>query len=293
MPPRVLTDELQFPEGPVWAPDGTLYVVEIGAARVVAITPDGTKRTFADTGGAPNGAALGPDGYLYVTNSGGSAPGYIQRVDPSGQVELLYDRWEGQPFQRPNDLVFDAHGGFYFTDPGHPSRESLMMGHIYYARADGSLVQRMPRFYFYLPNGIALTPDGNTLIVLESSTGRVWGLPIESSGTLALVDAGARATAGRARPDNVLLATVPQGFTPDGMCLDSAGNLLVCAYNGGFISVHAPDGAPIARIEVEDPQLTNCCFGGPDFRTLYVTESGLGRVVVVEWERPGLRLNDH
>src|SRR5229473_2539162 len=81
MSPKVLTDGLQFPEGPVWAPDGTLYVTEIEGGRIAAIAPDGAKRTFADTGGAPNGAALGPDGYLYVTNNGGRGPGYIQRID--------------------------------------------------------------------------------------------------------------------------------------------------------------------------------------------------------------------
>jgi gluconolactonase len=72
--------------------------------------------------------------------------------------------------------------------------------------------------------------------------------------------------------------------------------MLICAHNGGVVSVHAPDGTPLAPplalIEVEDKRLTNCCFGGDDFQTLYITESGLGRVVTVRWERPGLRLND-
>ena len=291
MPPRVLTDGLQFPEGPVWAPDGTVYVTEIGGSRITAIAPDGSKRTFADTGGSPNGAALGPGGYLYVTNSGGREPGYIQRIDQNGSVETLYDECEGQPFQGPNDLVVDAHGGFYFTDPGSVSREGLRFGHIYYARADGSLVKRQT-YLFYLPNGIALTPDGSTLIILESLTSRVWAIPIESPGNLAEVDAGVPRRVPLGRPDVSLLTTVPELFQPDGMCLDAAGNLLVCAHNGGFVSVHAPDGAPLSRIEVEDRRLTNCCFGGDDFQTLYVTESGLGRVVTVDWERPGLRLND-
>jgi len=128
MSPKVLTDGLQFPEGPVWAPDGTLYVTEIEGGRIAAIAADGAKRTFADTGGAPNGAALGPDGYLYVTNNGGRGPGYIQLIDAQGKVEKLYDQWEGQPFQGPNDLVMDTHGGFYFTDPGPLSREGLKFG---------------------------------------------------------------------------------------------------------------------------------------------------------------------
>ncbi|MBI3756649.1 MAG: SMP-30/gluconolactonase/LRE family protein [Deltaproteobacteria bacterium] len=292
MSPQVLTEGLQFPEGPVWAPDGTLYVTEIEGSRITAISPDGSKRTFAETGGAPNGAALGSDGYLYVTNNGGRSPGYIQRIDARGKVEKLYEHCDGQSFQGPNDLVMDVHGGFYFTDPGSLSRDGSKFGHLYYARRDGSLVKRM-QYYFLLPNGIALTPDDSTLIVLESLTSRVWAIPIESPGVLAQVDAGARAGSPRSWPVSALLATVPQPAAPDGMCLDEAGNLLICAHNSGMVSVHAPNGAPLSQITVEDRRLTNCCFGGADFKTLYITESGRGRVVTIPWERPGLRLHDH
>lgn len=292
MAPHVLTDGLQFPEGPVWGPDGTLYVTEIGGGRITAIAPNGTKRTFAETGGAPNGAALGPDGYLYVTNNGGKNPGYIQRIDPHGKVEKLYEQCDGQPFQGPNDLVMDTHSGFYFTDPSPLTREGTKFGHLYYARRDGSAVKRM-QYLFLLPNGIALTPDDATLIVLESLTSRVWAIPIESPGVLGQVDAGARSGSPRSWPVSALLTTVPQPAAPDGMCVDAAGNLLICAHNGGIVSVHTPDGTLFSQIAVEDRRLTNCCFGGDDFHTLYITESGLGRIVTVRWERAGLRLHDH
>ena len=93
----------------------------------------------AETGGGPNGAAIGPDGKLYVRNNGGSfdyidmgglklpAPaaaetfegGRIERIDiDSGEVEVLYEECDGSPLRGPNDIVFDAHGGFWFTDHG-------------------------------------------------------------------------------------------------------------------------------------------------------------------------------
>ena len=102
----------------------------------------------------------------------------------------------------------DDHGGFYFTDPGMVSREGLKFGHVYYALRDGSHVTRL-QYLFYLPNGIALTPDGTGLIVLESVTGRVWQIPILSPGVLAQVDAGARSGAPRSWPVSALLTTVP------------------------------------------------------------------------------------
>lgn len=109
---------------------------------------------------------------------------------------------------------------------------------------------------------------------------------------LGQVDAGARSGSPRSWPISALLTTVPQPAAPDGMCVDMAGNLLISAHNAGVVSVHAPDGTALSQIAVEDRRLTNCCFGGSDLQTLYITESGLGRVVTVRWERPGLPLHD-
>jgi gluconolactonase len=67
--------------------------------------------------------------------------------------------------------------------------------------------------------------------------------------------------------------------------------VLCCGYGTGRIHVFAPEGGkPIAQIAFDDPGITNVCFGGPDYRTLFVTESGLGRVVALDWERPGMPL---
>src|SRR5688572_13878196 len=135
-----ITSGLEFPEGPVAMADGSVVVVEIKGGRITRVSPDGEKSVVAETGGGPNGAAIGPDGKLYVANNGASfhyiemegmlipeqppppgqyEGGRIERVDlDSGAVEVLYRECDGRPLRSPNDLVFDAQGGFYFTDHG-------------------------------------------------------------------------------------------------------------------------------------------------------------------------------
>ena len=134
---RVMTTGLQFPEGPIAMPDASVIVVEIKPGNITRCYPDGTKTVVAHVGGGPNGAAMGPDGKLYVCNNGGfmwrdvegfAAPygtpsgylsGSIQRVDiHTGATETLYDSCDGHKLCGPNDIVFDGHGGFYFTDLG-------------------------------------------------------------------------------------------------------------------------------------------------------------------------------
>jgi gluconolactonase len=130
---------LAFPEGPIAMPDGSVVLVEMFGPRLTRVAPDGTKETIAEIPGGPNGAALGPNGTFFVCNNGGRFTeadmggltfpgpmtksnyigGRIQTVDPAtGKVEDLYTECDGRPLLAPNDLVFDAHGGFYFTDHG-------------------------------------------------------------------------------------------------------------------------------------------------------------------------------
>src|SRR5947209_13138222 len=133
---RQITSGLQFPEGPVALADGSVVVVEIKRGTLTRVAPDGKQTIVATTGGGPNGAAVGPDGMVYVCNNGGFEwqqvlgswwiPGHqpttyiggrIQRVNPTtGEVVDLYTEVDGNPLRGPNDLVFDQHGGFWFTD---------------------------------------------------------------------------------------------------------------------------------------------------------------------------------
>jgi gluconolactonase len=296
MQETIIATGLEFPEGPVCAPDGTVYFVEIRAGRVQRIASDGTLSVFARPGGGPNGAARGPDGALYVTNNGGfawheglpvgPAPDYetgrIERIDGQGNVQRLYTTCEGERLSAPNDLVFDSEGNFYFTDPVHRDpqvREPLKHptkrpGSVYYASPEGKHIRRVVTNMQH-PNGISLTPDRKTLLVAETFAASLCAFPIRAPGEL-----------GERRP----FATLPAGYYPDGFCVDEAGYVLVCGVLGSGIVVFDPNGKQVDLLPSVDRAVTNVAFGGPTHSTLYITESGLGRVVMREWVRRGLTL---
>ena len=156
---RTLAEVLGFPEGPVALADGSVLLVEIFAGTLTRVSPDGTKTIVARPGGGPNGAALGPDGKCYICNNGGFrwhiegshrrplmqaddySGGRIDRIDlETGVVECLYRAAGEVPLKGPNDLVFDAQGGFYFSDLGKVRAREMDRGAVYYAKADGSFI---------------------------------------------------------------------------------------------------------------------------------------------------------
>jgi gluconolactonase len=296
----LVTDGLNFPEGPVPLRDGRVVVVEIKTGTITAISPDGTKEVVATTGGGPNGAAIGPDGKLYVCNNGGfewhdyngvlvpgEQPeeyigGRIQRVDlDSGAVEDLYTECNGIGLRGPNDLVFDAHGGFWFTDHGKVRPREMDRGGLYYAKADGSQITEVV-YPLASPNGVGLSPDGGVAYVAETHAGRLWSWDVESPGVL---------TGPSATPDR-LLYDFPGYQLLDSLAVDGEGNICVATLIAGAITVVSPAGELVAVHPVPeyDPLVTNICFGGADHRTAYITSSGLGRLYSMPWPNAGLQL---
>ena len=197
-----VTSGLQFPEGPIAMPDGTVIVVEMFGPSLTRIHPDGKKEVIAEVPGGPNGAAVGPDGAVYVANNGArftktdmdgmmfpgpTTPelyigGRISKVDlATGAVSDLYTEFDGIPLKAPNDLVFDDQGGFYFTDHGMSEGRMAHLTGIYYAKADGSHIREVV-FPAHEPNGIGLSPDGTILYWAETWTGRVMRRRITAPG---------------------------------------------------------------------------------------------------------------
>src|SRR5579875_2459178 len=167
-----LADGLAWPEGPALLPDGRLVFVETYRSQVTAYAPAGGISRFASTGGGPNAAALGSDGAVYVTQNGGIVgpwraeqmrPPSIQRIDPSGAVEVLVTEVDGVRLQAPNDLAFGLDGRLYFTDPGRYDPVGKPdPGYVFAVSADGSgevLAELDPCY----PNGIVVEAGGGVV----------------------------------------------------------------------------------------------------------------------------------
>ena len=292
-----ITDQLQFPEGPIAMPDGSVIVVEIMRGTLSRVMPDGEISVIAEPGGGPNGAAIGPDGHCYVCNNGGFewsrssrglvfpgnqaadyTTGRIEKIDiETGEVETLYTSCDGEPLKGPNDTVFDKEGGFWFTDHGKNRPRDRDRTGVYYATVDGQHIAEAI-FPMEAPNGIGLSPDERTLYVAETPTGRLWAYSLAAPGE---IDRSQRPR---------MMAQIPDHHMFDSLAVDADGNVCVATLINGGITVHSSDGQSAKHIAMPDALTTNICFGGADLRTAYLTLSWTGRLVEMEWEIPGLKL---
>jgi gluconolactonase len=300
---RIIAEGLRFPEGPVAMADGSVILTEIERGQITRIAPDGSKSVVATTGGGPNGLAIGPDGKLYCCNNGGfnwnEAGGYlaphgiaddysggrIERIDiNTGEVEILYKSGDfGCTLRGPNDIVFDGHGGFWFTDHGkvdYRARCHDIVG-IFYAKADGSHIEEVI-FPSYNPNGIGLSPDGTRLYAAETYTCRLTAFNVIAPGK---VDDAA----GPGGPGIPVYRPAGYKFF-DSLGIEECGNICVATIGECGISVISPEGELIEFVATDDIFTTNICWGGPDMKTAYVTLSGSGRLAAIDWARPGLKL---
>ncbi len=300
---EIITTGLRFPEGPVAMPDGSVIVVEIEPGRITRCHPGGSKQTIATPGGGPNGLAIGPDGKLYCCNNGGfnyvEANGYltpagiasdysggrIERIDiETGAVEVLYKSGDfGCTLRGPNDIVFDDHGGFWFTDHGKVDYEKRchdIVG-IFYAKADGSHLEEVI-FPSNNPNGVGLSPDGKTLYAAETYTCRLMKFNITAPGKVA-------PDAGPGGPGIPVYRPAGYKFF-DSMGVEECGNICVATIGESGISVISPDGDLVEFVATPDIFTTNICWGGDDRMDAYICLSGTGQLAKMRWARPGLKL---
>jgi gluconolactonase len=297
---QLVTDGLEFPEGPIAMGDGSVILTEIKGQRLTRVYPDGRKEKVADVPGGPNGAAIGPDGAIWITNNGGSfewldvngmcvpgptppshTGGALQRLDlATGQLQTVYDSCEGKRLIGPNDLVFDKQGGVWFTDHGCSTPDGRKFGALYYARTDGSMISRQ-RDHIISPNGVGLSPDESVVYVADTNLGRLWGFDVSQPGVLSPPEGFA--------PGRVI-CNLPGYQLLDSLAVEAGGKVCVATIINGGVTAFDPDGS-VEHFAVPDLICTNICFGGEDMRDAWITASATGKLYKTRWPRPGLKLN--
>ena len=185
--------------------------------------------------------------------------GRVVAISPDGkEVRVLADKFEGKPFNAPNDLVIDKRGGVYFTDPSFGASKPLPQGTtgVYYIAPDGKVTRLIDDLG--LPNGVILSPDETTLYVIPTGPADMMAYPVEAPGKL-----------GKGRVFCSLRGKgSKKGTGGDGCTIDTKGNLYVTSQIG--LQVFDPAGKFQGSIAFPE-QPANVTFGGPDMRTLYVT----------------------
>lgn len=295
---EVIAEGLQFPEGPIIMPDGSVILVEIRRQTLTRVWK-GKTEVISSVGGGPNGAALGPDGAVYVCNNGGFewhdvdgicvpghaakdyAGGRLERVDiKTGKVDRLYDTVNGNKLSGPNDIVFDKSGNIWFTDLGKGYPRTNDKGGLYYAKPDGSkIVEAMYGSPGY--NGVGLSPDEKVVYAAETETGKLWAHDIVGEGQVAAPAVGMQARHVFTYPGHVFF---------DSLAVEADGRVCVATIVNGGITAITPEGA-FEHVAFPDLLVTNICFGGADMRDAYITLSGTGKLIKARWPRPGLKLN--
>jgi len=239
----------QFTEGPAWDGKGTLYFSDIPADTIYRLGAQGKIVAFLRPSGKSNGLAADKAGNIVACRHEARD---VVRIAPDGRVTVIADSFAGKRLNSPNDLAIAQDGSVFFTDPiygleGRASEQAVEG--VYRIAPDGKVtrvIEDMVR-----PNGIVIGPGEKTLYVADSERKVIRAYDLARDGS---------ASGGRD------FASV-EG-TPDGMAIDSMGNLYCAAGGGVWVFDYAGNKLGVVRIP-ETP--SNCAFGGADLRMLFIT----------------------
>ena len=264
---------LVFTEGPAADAEGNVYFSEIRGNRILKWSPDGKLSVFREPSHRANGLVFDAQGRLLACEGAGMGDNGGRRVTrtdmKSGQVEVLAEKFEGKRLNSPNDIDVAPGGEIYFTDPryGDQSSRELETEDVYRIEPDGRLTRVLTKPDIEKPNGILVSPDGKTLFVADTTA-----KPRQAAIKKFDIQPGGKLTNGRVH------YSFGAGRGVDGMALDVEGNIYGAAGsntgppdNLAGIYLISAQGKLLGRIPIPEDSVTNCAFGGPDLRTLYVT----------------------
>ena len=268
-----------FTEGPAAATDGAVYFTDIINSRILCLPrPSAPFEVWRADSGRSNGLLFDPQERLLACEGNEFGPGRrrITRTDlRTGALEVLTDRFEGVQYNAPNDIAACSNGQIFFTDPCYGDRSTMQMTHesVYRIDPPGQVTRVITQPAIQRPNGIALSPDERTMYLVDScpvlrGNRKIWAFDLAADGTLShqrqVYDFGG-------------------GRGGDGMAVDQNGILYIAAgiarprgphestaVTPGIYIV-TPGGELLGQIPVPEDVITNCTFGGPDLRTLYIT----------------------
>ena len=261
----VLASGLAFPEGPAFAPDGSLWCVEARGGALVQWSTDGVTRH--DTGGLPCGLAFDAHGRAWFCDAKQKA---VRVYDPAqGRFDTVATHVNGIELDAPNDLAFDAVGNLVFSCPGDSRFEAT--GSVCCLRPDGTV--RMLHDALYFPNGIVFGADNQTLYVAETYGKRVWKGSWNANAAT-WTDAAPWAELG-GEPG------------PDGMALGADGLLYVAALRAGCVKAVDASGTVVAEYAVPGPRPTNVAFDPTGALGMVVTEAERGELLCIRDVGPG------
>lgn len=260
---ETLAGGFRFTEGTVWHPrERHVTFSDIPASRIHRWhAAAGTVTVLRAPSAMTNGTCYDRSGRLLMCEHESSR---VTRLEADGRVTVLADNWRGSPLNSPNDIVVDATGAIWFTDPlygrqaetGVPRPPGLPFCGVFRIAPSGRL--ELVADDYTAPNGLCFSPDGARLYVNDSERDHIRAYDIAADG--------------RADGGGIFARTLDGdgslGYgTPDGMKVDAAGNIW-CAGPGG---IHVFDGAGKALGVVRVPSFpANFCFGGDDMRSLFI-----------------------